>query len=491
MGSEVFLKDFRSSGLKIKEQDVVRRKENSRIQSGPLIADSKEGDESQEMESHGTEIAARRDNRRRMKVKPGESCKNDKDKIQKVITEWYAGKPNLCQSCGLSFKNPKRLEDHQMKATCSGRKCRFCGKMFPFKDWKDHMVDNHLEKMKIYECRHCKKQLLLSCNYTSHMRMHRREGNLAGKKLQKQKLELHRREGNLAGKKLQKQKLESVDDLENHRVRIQKIFKEFYDRKPNLCERCGFSFKYPNGLEVHQQNASCSEKKCKFCGMSFLHKDWQQHLLDSHLAEVRIYECKICQKQFLRYIDLKMHVEMHTAETTPYDCDICGCTLKNKKSLATHKLLHQGKEFKCDYCDYKTVRKSELTKHVHRHTERGKFDCKECGKHLANAHSLRQHFQRFHTNFKYQCSDCEKEFSIIYELQHHVERHHKGDNNLHICEKCKKGFHTKKLLNTHVRVVHSEDRIKCHFCGKEYRHHSRLKQHLIVHSKTKVTSVTS
>ncbi|XP_070546389.1 GDNF-inducible zinc finger protein 1-like [Ptychodera flava] len=333
MGSEVFLNEFRSCGLKIMEQDVHRISRNIGIQSGSMIiADAQEGTASQGTEARLMEIATRRDYMRRMKVKTTEDCKNVREKMQQILTESYASKENMCQSCGLSFKNPKRLKLHQKKATCSGRKCHFCGKMFPFKDWKDHLLDDHMEKMKIHECQLCKKQFVLSCNYRSHMRIHKRNGDIIRKQTQEQKLE-------------------SEDDLGNHRVRIQKFFKEFCDSKPNLCERCGYSFRNPHGLEVHKQRASCSGRRCRFCGMSFLYKEWQQHLLESHLAEVKIYKCKLCEKQFMRYPDLYKHVQIHKGKKTSCTCDICGRTLKTETSLATHKLMHEGKEFKCDYCD--------------------------------------------------------------------------------------------------------------------------------------------
>ncbi|XP_070545985.1 zinc finger protein 431-like [Ptychodera flava] len=187
----------------------------------------------------------------------------------------------------------------------------------------------------------------------------------------------------------------SPRDPGKHRRGIQKIFQQFYETKPNLCDKCGFSFRNPHGLEVHQQRAPCPGRKCQYCSVWFPFKLWQQHLLDEHVAELTIYECYVCEKQFLKYMELSCHLQIHEPEKT-YMCDICGRTLKTENSLATHKLIHEEKKFKCDYCDYKSVRKRDLTGHMQRHIDKSKLQCKECGKEVLSTNSLRKHIQRFH-----------------------------------------------------------------------------------------------
>ncbi|XP_070545988.1 zinc finger and BTB domain-containing protein 14-like [Ptychodera flava] len=167
-----------------------------------------------------------------------------KGKILKFFQELYENQSDLCQGCGRSFKNRQRLEVHKKKATCPGRECHFCGKKFLIRDLKDHLVDNHLEKVEIYECQVCKKQFLHHLDYVDHERKHEQDGELIREKVPKQKLM-------------------SEEDLENHRVKIQKIFREFCDSKPNLCERCGFSAKKPHGLEVHRKLGNCLA--CRYC----------------------------------------------------------------------------------------------------------------------------------------------------------------------------------------------------------------------------------
>ncbi|XP_070546393.1 zinc finger protein 26-like isoform X1 [Ptychodera flava] len=436
-----------------------------------------------------------------------------KGKILKVFQELYENQSDLCQGCGRSFKNRQRLEVHKKKATCPGRKCHFCGKKFLIRDLKDHLVDNHLEKVKIYECQVCKKQFLHHLDYVGHERKHeqggeliREEINLVDNHLEKVKTyecqvckkqflhhldyvghkRKHEQDGELIREKVPKQKLMSEEDLENHRVKIQKIFREFCDSKPNLCERCGFSAKKPHGLEVHRKLGKCLACRCKFCGMRFPFKERQQHLLDSHLAKMKIYECNICKKQFLQHGHLQAHRQMHKPDDA-FTCTVCGVILKCKESLRTHKLLHFGKELECDYCDFKTVRKRSLTVHMRRHTSNPKFECKECGKHVATANTLHSHIQRMHVNFQsYPCSHCDKKCSAPQDLQHHVAIHHKGGEKPHKCPKCPKRFATKKRLTAHVNVLHSEHWVQCEVCGKQFKHRYLLKTHMLVHSKSNV-----
>ncbi|XP_070545891.1 zinc finger protein 85-like isoform X1 [Ptychodera flava] len=497
MGSEVFLKEFCSSGLKIKQQDVLRIGRNIETQTNYWIAEDNGCGQQillrSALQTSYDEMPANhstKENAAGVTMVTGTSVSssntgNMADIEQRSVCE-EGDAVALLQSmmCGALEDDSISNDDdddsgasnsageegqHESKDDATGKAGSPVNDMVdmkencPVKRDTASPVNDRTER----EERCSSNKESTPSNNTDLVRKQRRKRKIAQK-----------------NRHLRYYKF-SPSDPEKHRRGIQKVFKEFYETKPNLCDKCGFSFRNPHGLEVHQQRAQCPGHRCHICGVSFPFKQWQQHMLDEHVAEIKIYECHICEKQFLRYYDLSCHLQMHEPEKT-YTCDICGAISKTEECLRTHKLLHQKKQYKCDYCDYKIVRKCDLTVHMQRHIDRSKLECKECGKQLLNANSLRSHIQRFHTKLKYQCSECEKEFSVPRELRHHVERHHSGDKNLLMCEKCDKGFHTKKLLNAHLRVFHSEHPVKCQICEREFRHFSRLKSHLRVHNKSKV-----
>ncbi|XP_070546392.1 zinc finger protein 58-like isoform X2 [Ptychodera flava] len=493
MGSEVLLKEFCSSGLKMKPQDVPRTRKNSETQMNYWIAEDN---------GYGQQILLRsvlqtsydkmpascsmKENTASVTIVTGTNVSTDIEQRSEHEEGGDALLPSneSCEREDNSISNDDdntvlpnlTLEDvkhesnnNATKTICSENDVGEMTENCPVEKETVSPVNDMMER----EERCPSEKEITPRNNTEFVKKLRRKRKTG----EKQRRLRHR------------YYKFSPSDPDKHRRGIQKVFKKFYETKPNLCDKCGFSFRNPHGLEVHQHRAPCPGRRCKFCRVSFPFKLWQKHLLDKHVAEIKIYECHVCEKQFLQRMELSCHLQIHEPEKT-YMCDICGRTLKTEHCLATHKLMHEGKKFKCDYCDYKTVRKCDLTGHMQRHIDKSKLQCKECGKQLLNSNSLRKHIQRFHIKLKYPCSDCDQEFCVPWELQHHVERHHSGDRNLLTCEKCDKGFHTKKLLNAHLRVVHSEHPVKCQICLKEFRHHSRLKRHLRVHERSEVKKMT-
>ncbi|XP_070582171.1 oocyte zinc finger protein XlCOF22-like [Ptychodera flava] len=276
----------------------------------------------------------------------------------------------------------------------------------------------------------------------------------------------------------------SEEDFRLHKEKIETMFKESNESKPHLCERCGLSLKDLNGLEVHQQKALCSERKCQFCGMCFPIRAWQEHLLENHVAKVTIYGCHICERKFICYHSHRDHLKVHESERNSLICNVCGETFNRFSTLKLHQLAHKGTELKCEYCEYTTFVKHRLNSHMKRHFERGKFECKFCGKHLNSGVCLSSHIRRFHIKSKHQCSDCKKEFSFLRELNNHRARHHQDNVASFICEKCGKGFLSKILLNLHLKKTHSDYSVQCEVCGKQFKHQSKLQTHLKFHNKS-------
>ncbi|XP_070546575.1 zinc finger protein 493-like [Ptychodera flava] len=239
-----------------------------------------------------------------------------------------------------------------------------------------------------------------------------------------------------------------------------------------------------------RKNEDSKEKKKKNTGVvqgrgHFIHQKIRSEGDVEHRREMvkKIFRESNDNATVLATFKFYDHVRAHQFDGNPFICNECGATFASRSALRGHKLRHSGAELQCNFCEYKTFFKYDLNIHMKRHSDSEAFNCKFCGKHLVTSGSLSTHIQRFHIQSKHQCTDCEKEFSFLHELNHHIARHHQDNINHFICEKCGKGFHTKILLNGHLRQTHSENPVQCEVCGKQFSHHSKLWAHSQIHNK--------
>ena len=90
---------------------------------------------------------------------------------------------------------------------------------------------------------------------------------------------------------------------------------------------------------------------------------------------------------------------------------------------------------------------------------------------------------------QYQCihQDCNQNFKSILSLnQHHQTDHLKDIVCPYKCDKCKKTFFLKVLLNSHCKETHFEDAKEvCKICGKDMKTPKKLRLHLKSHDEYK------
>ncbi|XP_062604652.1 zinc finger protein 845-like [Saccostrea cucullata] len=135
-----------------------------------------------------------------------------------------------------------------------------------------------------------------------------------------------------------------------------------------LCYVCGKVFK--NLLKHLKKHNWDKEKpyKCDVCGMSLSGKLWR-HMM-THTGEKR-FKCDICQRKFRAKSNLKVHLRTHTREKArnngSCECAVCGKFLSGH--LKRHMITHtRDKNYKCDVCQMMFRHKSDLEKHMIRHT---------------------------------------------------------------------------------------------------------------------------
>nr|CAD7615936.1 unnamed protein product [Timema genevievae] len=127
---------------------------------------------------------------------------------------------------------------------------------------------------------------------------------------------------------------------------------------------------------------------------------------------------------FAQRSGINTHLLVHTGQSLSMYLPV----FAQRSGINTHLLVHTGERpFACPECPYSFNVKSNLNKHIERHSkiEDGPFACDDCGKVFVNKKSLVNHM-----------------------------RHHLGEASLW-CRECGKYFTYKKVYTRHVFTVHT------------------------------------
>ncbi|XP_074540259.1 zinc finger protein ZFAT isoform X2 [Halichoeres trimaculatus] len=185
-------------------------------------------------------------------------------------------------------------------------------------------------------------------------------------------------------------------------------------------------------------------EKCPYCDSYFVKSssDFQRHIW-AHQG-IKPYNCTVCEYATCNRSNLKAHMNQHNTERG-HLCDLCGKKFKSKVSLKSHRLSHtdEGKRFQCSECDFTSVFKPYLLRHMEQHAEFKPFRCAHCHYSCNIAGPLKRHYKLKHPDQKYQnigpglpdsealkqqggikCPECEYVYGTKWELNRHLKSKH-------------------------------------------------------------------
>ena len=145
---------------------------------------------------------------------------------------------------------------------------------------------------------------------------------------------------------------------------------------------------------------------------------------------------------------------------------------------------------KCHYCDKQLISEKFHQRHIQtcqkktirkltQHSPSKSGICLFCGKEFSNTTGLQTHIKVVHDEEKHTCDLCGKEINGTFMLNKHKKLFHKA---LEPCPHCGKMV---KRMTQHIKTNHlknEEKKYQCRTCGKGFVRKAKLEDHERIHS---------
>ncbi|CAH1978104.1 unnamed protein product [Acanthoscelides obtectus] len=191
-------------------------------------------------------------------------------------------------------------------------------------------------------------------------------------------------------------------------------------------------------------------------------------------------------------------------------CTKCSEVFKTKRLLDSHVIrkhaesiaLISSKIHECTLCDFKTVHKSHITRHMLRHAAVSDLHiCKHCSASFKREHSLFDHILKKHPSFSrticskiYECMHCALKRTTRNNFIKHVAKH--DARKTFKCLDCDASFKDKLRLENHILQKHSEFAVsvsskvhECTHCEFKTTYARSLAVHMMKHTGAKYTCI--
>ena len=168
-----------------------------------------------------------------------------------------------------------------------------------------------------------------------------------------------------------------------------------------------------------------------------------------------------------------------------YKCSRCDEVFRSRLELTAHdKRAHAtdwDSDLQCQTCKKKFSSKYYLNQHELTHKGELPFSCDLCDKRFLCKGTLETHVILLHTDDRpYKCEECGAAFKLKKILMRHVSTHTKEAP--YQCPNCDKRFSRRGSLNRHELIHTGEKPYKCEICEKCFTQKSTLTLHMMGHT---------
>lgn len=271
--------------------------------------------------------------------------------------------------------------------------------------------------------------------------------------------------------KSKKMVLLKIKEIMKSRQKYEKVKDSAID---SICEECGERFSSSLLLIRHMKLHTKFKYPCSKCPKVFS----TQIQLEEHAERIHYpkkIQCTKCTKLFSTERMLKVH---DSAYHIPAICKQCYIQYPSKKALRAHMDKH--KLNRCLRCN-----KHFLNKHTYKFhlnicgngkEKQPSFFCDICNKGYVRKNGLRTHLKTDHGFGKVlTCNWCNKKFDAVSRLKNHIVKHTRERN--FSCEQCGGKFVTHAALIYHIRLHTGERPFPCDICDESFLSASRRMEH--------------
>ncbi|XP_026764904.1 gastrula zinc finger protein XlCGF26.1-like [Galleria mellonella] len=242
-----------------------------------------------------------------------------------------------------------------------------------------------------------------------------------------------------------------------------------------ICEECGDKFTsncllLKHNMKVHHKNNNF----CLQCSKVFATPlQVEKHAERVHYPKK--IKCSKCSKMFSTERMLKHHDKLHHIAAI---CKLCFVQFPSKKDLRAHIYKHDVN--KCPKCSKTFLNRYTFKFHLkicgNPEEKQPNFFCDICKKGYVRKSGLKSHLKTDHGfGHALSCNWCGKKFDAVSRLKSHIVKHTK-ERNFH-CEQCGGKFVTQAALVYHTRLHTGERPFPCNLCNESFLSASRRMDH--------------
>nr|CAI5835595.1 unnamed protein product [Callosobruchus analis] len=393
-----------------------------------------------------------------------------------------------CTMCNFKTISNDKMQEHLLKHSTKRRTCSHCNAAFTKQEFlNEHILQIHPQftasiSRKLWSCQQCTFKTAISRNFQRHLLEHPETAVNY-----KFSVCIHCNEP-----------FKSITMLDEHIIKKHP--------KIHKCTTCDFNTTILTEFKRHQlKHTDRNSNICVHCNKSFLNKT----LLDDHIVKKhpsfiysvtsKIRECTKCSYKTTIAGYLKRHMVQHPdgIPATKYLTGVCTVRTLDEHIIKNHPSYISSvtnKIHKCTKCNFKTVDKRTLRRHVCQNDTQD-LTCIHCNAMFKQKLYLQEHVIQNHpesvmsvTSRIHECTMCNFKTMLDDKLHEHLLKH---TETTYTCMHCNTAFKTHDSLNEHIIKKHpkfiASITRKIHACTKcnfKTVYTSSFQCHLLKHPET-------